>query len=150
MINQPDNAEEKQARGRFRKGESGNPAGRRKGSRNRATVILDRLADGQAEAVLQATIQAALGGDSRAQKAILDRVWPARRGKPIRLDLPPVRSAGDAAAALEQVIGEVATGAVTPEEAQVVAGLLETRVRWFETIELEARLERLEREQKER
>jgi hypothetical protein len=49
--------------GRFREGQSGNPAGRRPGSRNRASLVLDALADGEAEAVLQAMVRRAKEGD---------------------------------------------------------------------------------------
>lgn len=35
--------------GQFRKGASGNPAGRRPGARNRATLAVEALLDGEAE-----------------------------------------------------------------------------------------------------
>ena len=65
--------------GRFREGASGNPAGRRPGSRNRASLVLDALADGEAESVLQAMVERAKQGDLRAAEFVLARAWPARR-----------------------------------------------------------------------
>ena len=75
--------------GRFREGQSGNPAGRRPGSRNRASLVLDALADGEAEAVLQAMVRRAVEGDVKAAEIVLGRAWPVRKGRPVSLDLPP-------------------------------------------------------------
>ena len=75
--------------GRFREGQSGNPAGRRPGSRNRASLVLDALADGEAEAVLEAMVERAKQGDLKAAELVLARAWPVRKGRPVSLDLPP-------------------------------------------------------------
>ena len=49
--------------GRFQKGRSGNPNGRPKGSRNKATVIAQALLEGEAEALVGKVVQLALEGD---------------------------------------------------------------------------------------
>ena len=46
----PANAGEKLGN-RFEKGQSGNPAGRPAGSRNKATLLLDKLTDDEAELI---------------------------------------------------------------------------------------------------
>jgi hypothetical protein len=46
-----DNTEKKQHGRPFAKGESGNPGGRPVGSRNKTTIALENLLDGQAEAI---------------------------------------------------------------------------------------------------
>jgi len=40
----------------FKEGQSGNPAGRPKGSRNRATVALEKILDGDAESILRKAV----------------------------------------------------------------------------------------------
>ena len=72
-------------RGRpFEPGNAGGP-GRPEGSRNKATIILDALADGEAEAVLRKVIEAAMSGDLKAAEIVLSRVWPPRKGRGIRI-----------------------------------------------------------------
>ena len=54
------------ARGRrrlFQPGQSGNPAGRRGGSRNKATLAAATLLDGDAPGLTRRAIEAALAGD---------------------------------------------------------------------------------------
>jgi ABC-type uncharacterized transport system substrate-binding protein len=51
MIDNPENTGTKQDT-RFQPGQSGNPGGRPKGSRNKATLALECLLDGQAEALM--------------------------------------------------------------------------------------------------
>jgi len=52
------------ARGRpFEKGRSGNPGGRRRGSRNKATLAAAALLAGGSDAVTRKAVETALGGD---------------------------------------------------------------------------------------
>ena len=51
---------------RFKPGQSGNPNGRPQGSRNRATLAIDALLEGEAVAITRKAIELALGGDDLA------------------------------------------------------------------------------------
>src|SRR5438477_6015095 len=78
----------KRARGRpFPKGQSGNPAGRPRGSSNRATRAAEMLLDGEAAALTR---------------------------KAVELALPPIHGADDILAAIKVVSGAVGRGAITP------------------------------------
>jgi hypothetical protein len=81
---------------------------------------------------------------NRAVFALLRRVWPERKGRPVALDLPPLESAADLARALGAIAQAVATGEMTPEEGQAVASVLEVQRRALETVNLEQRIEALE------
>ena len=57
----------------FKPGQSGNPAGKPKGTRNATTLALEALLDGQAAALTQKAIDLALAGDMAALRLCLDR-----------------------------------------------------------------------------
>jgi hypothetical protein len=141
----PNNSGEMQG-GRFRPGQSGNPQGKRPGSRNRASVVLDKMLTDDGADVVQAVLTAAKDGDMQAARLVLDRIVPVRKGRPIRLDLPTIESATDVLAALSSTVTAMAEGDITPDEAAVVAGVLETKRKAIETVELETRLARLEQQ----
>jgi hypothetical protein len=73
---------------------------------------------------------------------VLARVWPVRRGRPVTLTLPPIKTAADVVTAFGAVADAMAAGELTPEEASAVAGVLEAKRRAIETAELEERLHR--------
>jgi hypothetical protein len=140
-----DKTAEKQRGAPFQKGQSGNPNGRPKGSRNAATLALETLLDGQATALTQKAIDLALAGDMAALRLCLDRILPPRRDRPVTFTLPPINSAQDAAATVSAVLAAVAAGELTPTDAGEISKLIEAYVKAFETAELAERLERLER-----
>ncbi len=150
MSGAADNAAPRQRGRPFRKGQSGNPKGMASGSRHRATLLLDRIGAEAGASVLRAVVQAAEQGDMAAARIVLDRAWPARRGRPVRLELPEMRTAADLAAALGAVAGAVARGDLSPEEGSAVAAVLEAQRKAIETQELQGRIAALEAAQEGR
>ena len=69
----------KTANTRFRPGESGNPGGRPKGSRNKATLAMEALLDGEGEEITRKAIELAKDGDMGAIRVCMDRIAPPRR-----------------------------------------------------------------------
>jgi hypothetical protein len=70
----------------FQKGVSGNPRGRKKGSKNKSTILreamllkTDRMLSREVPKVLKVVIDAALAGDMSAAKMILDRAVGVRK-----------------------------------------------------------------------
>ena len=123
--------------------EKGNP-GRPKGARNKITLAVEELLDGEAEALTQKAIDKAKEGDIQALKLCLDRICPPRKGRTVEFDLPPELDLNSLADSTALLIRAVAAGEVSPEEAQAVAGLLEAHRKAVETQELEQRIARLE------
>src|SRR5947207_9355674 len=105
-------------RGRsFLKGISGNPAGKRPGTRNRATIIAEEMLDCETRPLLRGAIDDAKGGDGVMTRFCIGRILPPRRERPVRFDLPPIKSAADLSAAMAAITGAVAQGELTTGEA---------------------------------
>jgi hypothetical protein len=94
------------------------------------------------------TIRAAKQGSMPAA-AIVERIWRRRR-RTVTLDLPPVNDAQGLAAAQAAVIAAAASGRITAQEGLAWATLLDCRRRALDTIEYEARLQEIERDNAER
>ena len=140
----PENTGPKQARGRWKPGASGNPAGKPPGARHAALLALDAIGAEAGTDIMAAVVNAAKGGDMRAADILLRRLWPERKGRPVQMDLPAIMAPSDIVAALGAVADAVAAGELSPEEGAAVAGILEAQRRAVETVELEARIAALE------
>ena len=128
----------------FRKGESGNLAGRPAGSRNRATMIAEQLLDCEVRALTRKAVEMALGGDAAAMRLCLSRIIGARNERPIRFALPPIESAADLHAAMAAITSAVARGEITPGEAYELSQVVDTFIRAIDAADFERRLQRIE------
>lgn len=136
----------KMQRGRpFEKGKSGNPSGKKPGTKHRVTLLAEKLLDDEAEDVIKVCIELAKSGDSTAIKMILDRVLPLRKDRPVSLVLPQLESAEDAAKAMKSIANAVSEGEITPSEAQILSAVIENYRKVTETTILEKRIVELER-----
>src|SRR5262245_7236811 len=100
----------------FVKGQSGNPAGRRPGSRNKVTEIVEGLSGDNAEEMANELMRLVRLGNSAAVRTYFDRIWPKRRGAPVAFELPELRSPADLPAALCAIIQGFAVGEFSVEE----------------------------------
>jgi F0F1-type ATP synthase gamma subunit len=129
----------------FQKGQSGNPAGRPRGSRNKTTVLMQNLLEGEAEEIARKAIEMAKAGDMGAIRVCMDRLASIRRKDPIAFELPPVDKARDSVAAVAAVVAAVAAGDLTTSEAAEVAKIIDVYVHTLAATDFEERLEKLER-----
>jgi hypothetical protein len=95
----------------FEKGESGNPAGLPRGSRNRATLLMEGLLADDPEAIGRKAIAMAKQGDMAAIRLCMDRLSPRRKGEPVAFELPPLEKPADSVAAAATIVAAVAAGA---------------------------------------
>jgi Family of unknown function (DUF5681) len=102
----------------FQPGQSGNPAGRPRGSRNKKTIALEALLDGESEAVMHKMITLAKMGDDVAMRLCVERMMPPRRERPVPLQLPRIESDADARRASADVVEALAEGEIAPKEAE--------------------------------
>jgi hypothetical protein len=135
------------ARGRpFAKGQSGHPAGRPAGARNKKTLAAAVLLDGEAEALTRRAVELAFAGDPTAMRLCIERILPPCRERAVKFALPPIESAADIAAAMKAVTAALAAGVITPGEAERIAAVVDTFVRAIETSDFERRLKIVEDE----
>lgn len=144
-MSEAENTAGKQRGRPFKRGQSGNPDGRPKGSRNVTTVALETLLDGQAIALTQKAIDLALDGDMAALRLCIDRILPPRKDRPLTFYFPTITNAAEAAKTMSAILAAVASGEITPTEASEIGKLVDSYVRAVEATELAERIERLER-----
>lgn len=128
--------------GRFTQGWKGKPAG----ARNRVTLAIEAMMDGQWEVLTKTAIALALRGDPTALRLCIDRLAPQRRGRvtPIA-DFPIPKTATDIPAALAHLTGAVANGEITAGEADEMAKLIDRFVSAFDAAAFAQRLAELEK-----
>ena len=136
---------EKQRGKPFAPGQTGNPAGRPAGSRNKSTLALDDYLQGNAQALTEKCVTMALAGDTVAMRLAMERVAPVRRGRPVRFDLPPLNTPSDIVEALGGILQAVAAGEITPDEGITINSMLDAKRRAHETQDLETRLAAIEK-----
>ena len=120
---------------------NGNP-GRKRGSKNRTTVVAAALLDGEAEALVRKAVELAKAGNVPMLKLLLSRILP--RERLVELDLPPMNFADDAVATLGAIINAVAEGRISPGEGASLAALIDTYVRAIDINDVVKRIDALE------
>ena len=132
-------------RGRpFAPGQSGNPAGRPAGSRNHASLAVEKLLLGEAEALTRRAIEKALEGDMVALRLCIERIAPRRTDRLVAFDLPPIASCEDAERAGAGVLAAAAAGQLTAREAGLIMAALVAQTNLFEAGSYERRLVEVE------
>ena len=110
----------------LRPGQSGNPAGREPGSRNSKTLAAEERLFARADRLVDDLVRRALAGEPAAMRLCAERVLPVR-GRPLPIDLPPIRHLDDAQKAAQTIMTALKEGALAAREAvdllRVVEGL---------------------------
>src|SRR5215467_4040431 len=112
----------------FQPGQSGNPAGRPPGARNKKTIAMEEIFAVTAEDTAKAIVARAQCGDTAAMRICMDRTPPA-------LELPPVQCAADAQQALNMVIAAFSRGAITVRQFPSMIAAVERMTRTAERIQ---------------
>jgi hypothetical protein len=111
----------------FHPGQSGNPAGRAVGSRNKKTLAAEAALFDRAQELVDDMVARAKRGEPAAMRLCMERILPAGRGRPLPIELPSIRSTEDALAAADVIMDALKEGAISAREAvdllRVVEGL---------------------------
>lgn len=135
----------KQRRGKpFLPGKSGNPNGRPAGSRNKTTLAVEALLDGDAETITRKAIDLAKLGEGVALRLVMERICPPRKDRPVNFPLPDLKTADDAVTATATIVAAVGAGELTPSEAGELAKVIDAFNNAIFARDLERRLAVLE------
>jgi hypothetical protein len=143
----PANTGQKQG-GRFQPGRSGNPKGKPKGARHKATQAAMVLLDGEAEALTRKAVELALEGDVTALRLCLDRIAPSLKSTAplINITIERPESLTDTA---KSFVTAAANGEIPPDVAAQLVSAVASVARVEEMESVKERLESLERAIKE-
>ena len=121
----------------FQKGQSGNPAGMKPGTKHKKLELL-RSND---QKLQKKVLDMAMQGDTAALKIVADRLWPRLRSQamPVSIDVN-----GDLATTGRKVIDAALSGEVTVDVLKDLLGALYLQGQITELSELEQRLAALE------
>jgi hypothetical protein len=106
--------------------------------------VAEALLKGEEAELVRKGIELAKAGDTQMLKFFLDRLLPKDRS--ISIELPPMYRADDAVDVMGAIISAVASGQIAPSEGASLAAMFEAYVRTINVHELEARLDKVERD----
>jgi len=113
----------------FQPGQSGNPAGRPLGSRNKKTIAMEDKLAARAEQAVDRIIFLAGGGHAAAMRICAEWVRPGGNSRALALELPPVTCSDDALAALQTVLDAFGRGEITVRELPPMLAAVDRAVR---------------------
>jgi Family of unknown function (DUF5681) len=120
---------------KFQPGQSGNPAGRPPGSRNKATIAREQALAERAHKAAGSIITWAERGNAVAMRIVGEWAQPRGTNRSPALELPSITCSADAQAALDTVLVAFGEGALTSRELPVVLGGVERAVRITDRIQ---------------
>lgn len=123
----------------YKKGQSGNPAGKPKGTKDSRTE-LRRLLEPHSAKLVKKVVEKALDGDTAALRICMDRLIAPVRSNPIRIGT----LSGTLAERGDQVMEAIAQGSIGVEEAASLMSVIQSQARIIEADELAKRVAALE------
>src|SRR5262249_27101430 len=133
----------------FAKGQSGNPAGRPVGSRNRFTREMDEALEQRGRPLIDAIANHAHAANPAAMRLCLDRLAPMGKHRASSFELPPIETPDYTMVALAEGQRALGAGELTTEEGMPLPRFIERAPRIVASkalaeIDLADRLERVE------
>jgi len=128
----------------FMPGQSGNPAGRAVGSRNKKTLAAEAALFEHAQELVDDLVARAKRGEPGAMRLSMERILPVGRGRPLPIELPPVRSTKDAQVASGVIMDALKEGALSAREAVDLINVVGALTRLNGAIELIKKIARRE------
>ena len=122
----------------FKSGQSGNPSGRKPGSKNKKLELL-RSSD---ERLQKKVLDMAMQGDPTALKIVADRLWPRLRAQAATVSIDV--ASDDIAEQGRQIIDSALSGNITVDVLKDLLTALYAQAKLIELSEFEQRMQALE------
>lgn len=126
----------------FKKGQSGNPAGKPRGAKDKRTELRELLRPHQSEIVTK-VVDLAKAGDTTAIRLVLERICPPLRAGDIPVSIP--LSGGSLTERAESLLAAVCSGTVGPEQGGKLLDMLVSFSKVMEIDHLSERIAAVER-----
>jgi hypothetical protein len=123
----------------FKKGQSGNPAGR-KPSLNTMREFREKLSDDMPD-ILETVVKMAKDGDMAACKLLMDRLYPAIKPQAMPISVP-IAETLDATG--NNILATILNGTVSPDIGAALITALANQAKIIEISDLQKRIEALE------
>jgi Family of unknown function (DUF5681) len=128
----------------FKKGQSGNPKGKPRGTTNRGTRAAAMLLDGETETLARKAVEMAVSGDPAALRMCPDRIVAPRREQPVSVDLPAIHSAADISGAMAALVVRRRAAGSPPAKRSTCRRRSRFNLRAIDATDFERRLRQLE------
>lgn len=125
ISKQPVKTGEEQVGGKFKSGQSGNPKGRPKGARNKATILAEAMLISRTERIMKMWLDMAESGHQGYTRDAVNRLLPIQRQRPIQFSLPELNDTASILKAYDTVANGLSNGELTADEANCLLRLIE-------------------------
>lgn len=141
----PENTGKIQGSTQFKKGQSGNPKGKPRGAKHKASLMAEMLFESEIEEVCHRVIEQAKEGNMQAARIILDRLLPPKKDRSIYFNLPSFQNEADVLQASKLICEAVKNGELTPIEGESLSKMIEIHAKNIELYNLGLRLATIEK-----
>lgn len=130
---------------KFQPGQSGNPAGRGKGVKNKHTELINQL-EPHAVEIIAKLVELAKSGDLTAIKICIERLLPKLTEPLVSIELPqlPLDSVKNLSTLSSTILQAVTDNELTPAQGQAMTAMIIANCKIIETYHLESRVAEIE------
>jgi hypothetical protein len=122
---------------KYKKGQSGNPIGKKIGTLNKRTKLA-KLLEPHAEMLVNKTVELALDGDVNALRLCIERLIPKATSHQIELDINDLdlENLDSLSVVGKKIITAIASGIISPDDAGQIMVILDAQRKLIEHVDI--------------